>query len=86
MTIKQLREAISKHDFSYEYSDDHRWWKAGVSSLENIQKLSKGIEPKIIKEIWNTELKKKYKGIEFKINLKTAKEWSQNKEKTKNGN
>lgn len=75
-----LKEAISKHDFSFEMSDDHRWWKAGITSLENIQKLSRGIEPKVIKKIWNKEVTKKYKGNTFKINLETAKEWSQNKE------
>jgi len=78
MPIKQLREAISKHDFSYEYSDDHRWWKAGTESLGIIKELSKGIDPKVIKSIWNSEVSKKFKGDEFKINLETAKEWSQN--------
>lgn len=75
-----LREAISKMDFSYEYSDDHRWWKAGVQSKENIIKLSKGIDPKIIKSIWNAEVTKKYKGNTFKINLETAREWSEGKQ------
>lgn len=76
MTIEELKSAIKEHDFSFQYSDDHRAWKKGQAELDYIKRLSVGIEPKIILEIWNNEVGIQFSDNTFKINLERAAEWS----------
>lgn len=51
-TPEQLyRLAMRQHDWSHEFSDEHRVWKAGRESLAKITEMQKDIDPD--GEIWN---------------------------------
>ena len=40
ITIEEFYEMLEKHDWYYDFADDHRYWKAGKSSLEKIKALT----------------------------------------------
>mgnify|MGYP006274017189 CR=1 FL=1 len=35
----QLEQRLKSHDWTYMYSDDHRWWASGQANLDKINKL-----------------------------------------------
>lgn len=37
--INEYFDKIVRHDYSYQYSDDHRYWMAGTASEKEIEKL-----------------------------------------------
>lgn len=37
MSLLEFWNMCSKHDYSYSYSDDHRYWKAGVAEADAIK-------------------------------------------------
>jgi len=37
--LRDLKTACSKHDWYYNYSDDHRYWKKGSAEAEHIRAL-----------------------------------------------
>ena len=38
MTVEEFRSLVEKHDWYYTYSDDHRYWRKGQDSWNEIQK------------------------------------------------
>ena len=48
--IEKLRQMLLNHDWTYNYSDDHRAWKKGQEERDAIIKLSKelGLESKVV--------------------------------------
>ena len=41
--IERLKKMLIKHDWFYEYSDDHRAWLAGKESLDAIKAKAKAL-------------------------------------------
>jgi hypothetical protein len=40
ITIEEFYDMLEKHDWYYDFADDHRYWKAGKASLEKIKILT----------------------------------------------
>jgi hypothetical protein len=36
-TLEQFEQALINHDWFYQYSDDHRVWRAGEAAIERIR-------------------------------------------------
>lgn len=43
--------ALRSHDWAFEYSDDHRVWRAGKDSLEALREMHRQIDPDGM--VWN---------------------------------
>jgi hypothetical protein len=41
MNIEEFKKHLSKHDWYYQYSDDHRWWSSGNASWKIINDVLK---------------------------------------------
>jgi hypothetical protein len=57
-TIELYREKLGWHDWTYEYSDDHRVWQKGTQQRDELkgielELLALGTTMKEIKTIWN---------------------------------
>lgn len=39
MTLQEIEERLKKHDYTYEMSDDFRYWKSGTADKEEITKM-----------------------------------------------
>jgi hypothetical protein len=52
MNIEQFFNEASRHDWFYDYSDDHRVWTAGNEYKNNLYRLAEGntVKEKIITE------------------------------------
>jgi len=52
MNIEQFFNEASRHDWFYDYSDDHRVWTAGNEYQNNLYRLAEGntVKEKIITE------------------------------------
>ena len=37
-TLEDFEQACARHDLTYSYSDDGRWWRAGCASHDRIRK------------------------------------------------
>jgi len=37
MTLLEFYDALNSHDWYFEFSDDHRIWRAGRASLDRLQ-------------------------------------------------
>ena len=57
MTLDELKVMLERHDWFYSYSDDHRYYKKGKASHDNIMEAistlsDKGLESEC-KELYN---------------------------------
>lgn len=41
MNIEQYKQELNRHDWWYDYSDDHKAWKRGQANWERLRELSK---------------------------------------------
>ena len=41
MTLTEFYDLLKRHDWSFQYSDDHRYWQKGSDQLEQIQYIMK---------------------------------------------
>lgn len=44
-TVEEYRKALSFHDWTYMYSDDHRAYTKGREQMEEIQRAKKVLDP-----------------------------------------
>ena len=51
--LEKFRRLCIRHDLTYAYSDDHRYWVAGQKSWAEINEFSKEILPDDAATIWN---------------------------------
>jgi len=51
--VEKLDKALSNHDFTYQYSDDHRVYKAGHESLQRIVELRDFVSSDDFIRLWN---------------------------------
>jgi translation initiation factor IF-2 len=49
--IEEYKTLLSRHDWTYEFSDDYREWKKGHEELKRLNEMSKIVDPDRI--IWN---------------------------------
>lgn len=56
---QQFNEMVAKHDLTYQYSDDHRWWKAGQASITRIREAMQQLPDELTHAIWNTHVDRK---------------------------
>lgn len=52
MSIDRYRQLLRSHDWSYDYSDDHRVWKRGQTQRDELESLAKSFDPDY--KIWNS--------------------------------
>ena len=52
MTETQYRQALSRHDWFYQFSDDHSVWLRGEASRRLLDAARKELDPQ--GTIWNT--------------------------------
>jgi hypothetical protein len=58
----ELERRLQSHDWTYAYSDDHRYWSAGDSNWKRICVLELKVSPEKFQELW-----KKYAPAEDSI-------------------
>lgn len=58
MTLKDLAEAISAHDLTFEFSDDPGVYRRGRASLAMIDRLrvTSGVGPAVFAALWNDKV------------------------------
>jgi hypothetical protein len=76
--LENFSEMVKRHDLTYEYSDDHRYWVSGERSMDMIKIEALGLPIDSVVEIWNAHVDKKI--VEghrdtFYINEDTVNEW-----------
>lgn len=49
--LEKYIHALKYHDWFFEWSDDHRVWKAGMNSLDRLREQRKKLDPDW--KIWN---------------------------------
>lgn len=51
--MRAYKEALRRHDWTYQYSDDHRYWAAGQASWDHIQAMAKRLDPdfRVMREV-----------------------------------
>lgn len=59
LTLADFEAACANHDLTFEYSDDQRWWRAGIASLRNIRRASKQFPREDVERIWNAMVDRK---------------------------
>lgn len=59
MDLKEFEEMVNRHDLTYSYSDDHRYWSAGVAQEKAIIEAAKQFPIEDVKRIWNAMVDKK---------------------------
>ena len=52
-TLEDFERACVRHDLTYSYSDDGRWWRAGCASEDAIRKAAKKFPREDVERIWN---------------------------------
>lgn len=52
-TLEDFERACQRHDLTYSYSDDGRWWRAGLESERKIQEAAKKFPREDVERIWN---------------------------------
>jgi hypothetical protein len=52
-TIEDFEKACQGHDLTYSYSDDGRWWCAGLASHERIRKAANQFPREDVERVWN---------------------------------
>lgn len=59
MTTEQYIEALKKHDWFYEFSDDHSVYQRGRAAFMQLLQAQKKLDPKY--ETWNQYAPKEYR-------------------------
>lgn len=59
MTIEEFEKLVNNHDLTYSYSDDHRYWSAGVAQEKIIIEAAKSFPVEDVKRIWNAAVDRK---------------------------
>jgi len=52
-TLEDFERACERHDLTYSYSDDGRWWRAGCESHDRIKKAAAQFSREDVERIWN---------------------------------
>ncbi len=52
-TLEEFEIACKAHDLTYSYSDDGRWWRAGLASHERIRKAAEQFLREDVERVWN---------------------------------
>lgn len=52
-TLEDFENACQRHDLTYSYSDDHRYWTAGCASHDRIRKAAEQFPRDDVERIWN---------------------------------
>lgn len=52
-SLGKLEQLIKQHDFTYERSDDHRAYKAGLANLKEIMEAKAWVSQKDYVSLWN---------------------------------
>lgn len=58
-TSSLFQELVEKHDLTYDYSDDHRAWRRGHESHQEILRLAKALPREEACRIWNAMVDKR---------------------------
>lgn len=58
-TLEDFERACAAHDLTYSYSDDGRWWRAGLESERQIQEAAKKFPREDVERIWNAQVDRK---------------------------
>lgn len=61
--VEELKKRIKSHDFTYEYSDDHRKYTSGRENLSRIVELSKFVKREDYIKWWNRSAPEKYQFV-----------------------
>lgn len=51
MTLDEYIQALKKHDWYFEWSDDHRMWQAGNAQLKALREAQRQLDP--LGTVWN---------------------------------
>lgn len=46
--MRAYKEALRRHDWTYQYSDDYRYWAAGQASWDRITSMAKRLDPDLL--------------------------------------
>jgi vacuolar-type H+-ATPase subunit H len=57
--LDAFTKMVVRHDLTYAYSDDHRYWQAGRASAQRIEEARKQLPWAIARAIWNAEVDRK---------------------------
>lgn len=49
--LEQYKNLLKTHDWTYQYSDDHRAWEKGNNAQKVLTELAKKVDPSY--NIWN---------------------------------
>lgn len=52
-TLEDFEQACGRHDLTYAYSDDGRWYDAGRRSEDRIRKAAEKFDRAEVERIWN---------------------------------
>jgi len=53
MTLEEFRAMVQRHDLTYSYSDDHRYWVSGSKSYAEIKHAAKQFNRADVVRVWN---------------------------------
>lgn len=57
--VMAFKAMVEKHDLTYAYSDDHRYWVAGEASMKAIREAAAKLPRNVVVETWNAVVDKK---------------------------
>lgn len=52
MDLEQYKQALTSHDWTFEWSDDHNVWKRGVAQRQALKAAQKELDEHA--KIWNS--------------------------------
>lgn len=58
-TLEDFERACAAHDLTYSYSDDGRWWRAGLASHQRIKNAAEKFPREDVERIWNAQVDRK---------------------------
>lgn len=58
MTRDEYIAALKAHDWHYEWSDDHRYWKRGSEQRRALETAQPSVDPDL--SLWNTHCPAQY--------------------------
>jgi hypothetical protein len=51
-----FRQAVRRHDITFEYADDGTAWRQGCESLDNLKRLARKLPLAYVKEVFNAHV------------------------------
>lgn len=63
--LDEFATRVQAHDFTYQYSDDHRHWVAGENSKRVIRELARSLPAGEAARIWNAEVDRRRLGSDW---------------------